>query len=283
MKTREVTVLDVIEGYFGELPPPGAAHKLSRREIEELGDRIVESAEAHPAFSDHDTSPIYAGGFLAHWWSHPTFRKELSLSLLYQPRVLVHDTLADYFGLRRLDDLPELHPVRGYFASGDLVISNGGPRLWAANLTYAGEKESLDRVRETIDSNIQNIITLKPLLQSGAVVARPQWPVIIGNMQALLSSSRHDVQSDVMVEFARRSASVSLGLTQWDNLRGARVTPNGGIHPSDERWSWQPEFFYLAKSLAFADAAGGIYVPGNDSDLGLLKAKLDHSYPVCSA
>ena len=43
-----VTVLDVVEGFFGELPRKDSVRALSRKQIEELGARAMESASVTP-------------------------------------------------------------------------------------------------------------------------------------------------------------------------------------------------------------------------------------------
>jgi len=205
------------------------------------------------------------------------FRPDLYSALLYQPRILVHDPLADYFGLTDLNILPELHSIRGKFANGDSAVITGGPRLWASGMTYAGQRENLTRARTVVDQMLQRLMELAPLVRSGVVVTRSQWPSIIGRKEAILTSSRHDVRDPVMLDAVRQPGG--LAAPSWDNLRGMKVTPSGGTNPVDEPWTWQPEFYYLAKTLAFADDIGAVYAPIETSDRRLLKAKIEAMGP----
>jgi hypothetical protein len=267
----EATVIDVIENFFGDVPGPGDATRLTRDQVEELGAMAVQSASAHEPVPEGDEQPVYAGGFWPAFWTESAFRPELYGALLYQSRVLVHDPLADYFGLSSLDELPELHSLRGTFANGDPAVMVSGPRAWAAGMTYAGDREHGPSAAAMVDRMIQGLINLAPLIRSGDVVARSQWPALRGRQKQILTSSRHDVRNPDMIAAA---GAVGDPPAVWDNLRGMKVTPNGGIHPADEPWRWQPEFFYLAKTLAFADAAGAVYSPTNTGDRRLLTAKL---------
>ncbi len=59
----------------------------------------------------------------------------------------------------------------------------------------------------------------------------------------------------------------------WDNLRGLRMTMEGGAQGGTAAWESQHEFFYLAKSIAIAATAGAVYTPSSRGDLALLRAK----------
>lgn len=275
----ENTIIDVIEGFFGEYPSPGDVSKITLEQIEDFKDRVLEfSASQEAVDSEEGGEPVYLGGFTSYFWDHPYFSKDLALSLLYQPRLLVHDPLSEYFGLRRVDDLPKMASTNGVMPNGQVVQSTRGPRQWVPSLTYVGERDSLVRVQDSLDVKIQNLRKMQPLLRSGAVVARSQWGVINQYSQELLSSSRHDVKDDKLFRLAQQLAASSEGLTVWDNLRGARVSVMGEKRTKkSERWSWQPEFYYLAKSIIFAGASGGVYLPTCEEDFRLLKAKVESS------
>lgn len=280
----DVTILDVIEGFFGEHPKPGDATKLSREQIVDFGERAVESANAQPMefnsmgaeiASDSDAyNPVYPGGFLSSWWSSKTMTRELRSTLLYHPQIIVNDRIADFFGLQRINDLPELRPRKIRLPDGHKATGERGPRLWAGSTTYAGRKDDLNFIREWLDGELQDLAIMAPLLRSGAVITRSQWPIILENNQSMLSSSRHDVSSANMVGVAQRLTDQdSVGITAWDNIRGARVRGSWERGPED-KWSWQPEFYYLAKCLAYAYATGSTYIPGNTPDLLLLRNKI---------
>ena len=133
-------------------------------------------------------------------------------------------------------------------------------------------KDDLESVRGHLSRTIGYLAELSPLIRSGVIVARAQWPTILEREQAIMTSARHDVRSVEMVAVAEAAAE-SGGLHRWDNLRGLNVTLSGGFVAVDRPWQWQPEFFYLAKTLAVADSAGAIYAPSTEDELRLLRTK----------
>lgn len=100
---------------------------------------------------------------------------------------------------------------------------------------------------------------------------RSQFPVLHGERHALDASVRADLRSDVMIAAASRSEGVPL--PRWDNLRGAQITPPGGFKKINDAAQWEPEFYYLAKTLMFSHSTGAMYAPASASELSLLQAK----------
>ncbi|NMM16010.1 MAG: hypothetical protein HHJ14_02400 [Cellulomonas sp.] len=263
-----VNVLDVLEGFFGELPSKATVLGLSREQIEELGELAMASASVL-ADDALDEPAVYPGGWLAGNWAKQLFRGDLNLALLYQPRLLVHDSLADFFFVGA-DNIPELTNMRG--ALGGMSVTRG-PKIWAPSDSYVGMRDDLDAVRHLLARIIGYFVELAPLLRSGIVIARAQWPTIRRESAQILTSVRHDVRSPEMLK-AVQSASLDGGLLPvWDTLRGMHVTPPGGFDPRDALLQWEPEYFYLAKTLAVANAAGAIYSPSTEDELRLLRAK----------
>lgn len=262
------TVLDVLEGFFGALPSRNDVELLSRDEVEELGDLAVESAEARVLETTDSDGLAYPGGWLGRHWDEPVFRRDLSLELLYQPRLLVHDPIADYFfrDVQAIPDAKSLRTARG-------VTMHAGPREWAAQLLYINEREDFETVRSRLAYTIECIVDLAPLLREGVVVALPQWPTVVARRRHIETSARHDIRDSAMGAVAA-SASLEGGqLPVWDNLRGVHVTVSDPWVSSDQPWQWHPEFLYLAKTLAVADAAGATYAPTTEDELRLLQAK----------
>ncbi len=263
-----VTVLDVIENFFGDTPTRAAVFALSRTDIEQLGDLLLHSSDVS-AVTPAPAGLTYPGGWLAGNWAQQLLRGDLNLALLYYPRLLVHDPLADFF-FRDWDAIPPTRVLQA--ANGGSAITTG-PGLWAKAAAYESMKDDLQAVRGYLTAMIEYLLELAPLLRSEVLVARAQWPTILARKQMLLASVRHDVRAKEMQEVAVPASNSSDPLPTWDTIRGLNVTPTGGFRRSDEPWRWQNEYFYLAKTLAVADAAGATYAPGSESELALLRAK----------
>lgn len=262
------TVLDVLEGFFGGLPSPRDVQLLSRGQIDELGELAVASAEARLLEGADSDGLVYPGGWLGRHWDEPVFRRDLSLQLLYQPRLLVHDPIADYFfaDVQQVPDARPLRTTRG-------ITVHAGPREWVTPLLYISERENLETVRGRLGHTVACLVDLAPLLRQGVVVALPQWPTVVARRRQIETSARHDVRDAAMRAVAASASPEGGQLPVWDHLRSAHVTMSDPWVASDEPWHWHPEYLHLAKTLAIADAAGARYTPGTDDELRLLQAK----------
>lgn len=266
--TRPVTVLDVLEGFFGEIPDEAAVRALDQHEIEELGDLAVQSAAAQ-ATAQVPKGAVYPGGWLAGNWHEQLFRGELTLALLYYPALLVHDPLADFF----FRDYGSLPPTRELRERRNRMTISGGPAMWGQAVSYEGMRSNPDAVLDYLVKVITFLVDAAPLLRSSALITRSQWPTILDRSQALMTSVRNDVRSREMQSAVAGAAAAGDPVPTWDNIRGLNVLPVSGLRASDEPWQWQHEFFYLAKTLAVADAAGATYAPPTNGDLAVLRVK----------
>lgn len=267
--TRPVTVLDVLEGFFGGIPDEAAVRALDQHDIEELGDLAVQSAAAQ-ATAQVPKGAVYPGGWLAGNWHEQLFRGELTLALLYYPALLVHDPLADFF----FRDYGSLPPTRELRERRNRMTISGGPAVWGQAVSYEGMRSNPDAVLDYLVKVITFLVDAAPLLRSSALITRSQWPTILDRSQALMTSVRNDVRSREMQSAVAGAAAAGDPVPTWDNIRGLNVLPVGGLRASDEPWQWQHEFFYLAKTLAVADAVGATYAPPTNGDLAVLRVKV---------
>jgi hypothetical protein len=267
-----VTVLDVLEGFFGATPDEAAVRALNQREIEDLGDLALQSADATAAAPAPDGT-VYPGGWLAGNWHEQLFRGDLTMALLYYPRLLVQDPLADFFS----SDVGSLPPARELRERNGRMTVSAGPAMWALAATYAGMRSDLDAVRSYLARVINFLNDVAPLLRSSVLITRSQWPTILHRSEALMTSVRHDVRSSQMQAAVANALAASDPLPSWDTIRGLNVVPSSGLRDSDEPWRFQHEFFYLGKTLAIADAAGATYAPPTESELELLRVKANQA------
>jgi len=262
------TVLDVLEGFFGAVPDEAAVRSLNQQEIDELGDLVVQSAAVTAAAAAPEGT-VYPGGWLAGNWHEQLFRGDLTLALLYYPRLLVHDPLADFF-FRDFDALPPTKELHERY--GRMTVS-AGPAMWAQAAAYEGMRGNLDAVRSYLARIITFLVDAAPLLRSSVLITRSQWPTLLHHAQALTTSVRYDVRSQDMQASVANAVAAGEPVPSWDTIRGLNVVPASGLRDSDEPWQYQHEFFYLAKTLAVADAAGATYVPSTEPELDLLRIK----------
>lgn len=193
--------------------------------------------------------------------------------LLYQPRLLLHDTVSDFFYNESLGWIPEMRTLRWLHNSGERRDTLAPLGEWIKSDLYSTycERDDIASAKAHVDIAVQRIVQFSPLIRSGAILLRPQMPILHENINRLMASVRSDTKSDVMLQVAVEEPQ----LTQWDMLQGMRLSLQGGtIRASDRPWQWQTEFLYLAKSIAIAHAYGATYAPTHSPDWRLLRAKL---------
>jgi len=267
-----VSPLDVLDGFFGGTPTLEAVGAMSLGQIDELGELVMQSADALARDPAPDVADIgqlvYPGGWLARGWGEDLFRVELNCSLLYEPRLLLHDPLAEYF-FAAFNTLPRMRAVKGAIVSS----MYGGADIWANHGRRVHRGDCLELIRADLVRIVRFMLEVEPLLRSGVIVMRSQWPTIRRRQRQLMASTNADVNSPAMLD-AVRSATMAGGLLpRWDNLRGGQVSPPDGFLDPNDPDLCQPEFFYLAKTLAVADAAGAVYAPSTPDEQRLLIAK----------
>lgn len=264
-----ITVLDVLENFFGQTPSAASVNRLDAAALDQLGDAVLASSEA---LVDEQSPPgtYYLGGDLGAFWHDGLFDSQLFLALLYCPRILVHDPLADFF-FTRVEDAPR---TRGIRSATSAMTVEGGPQIWGLHNTARALGGDVNAVRARLGYIVETLVSLAPLIKAGIVIPRAQWPTILARKTALETSLRRDVASADMQAAARGDWSAPEDqLAVWDHLRGLTITPGDGVDPRDADWITQHEFLYLAKTLAIADQAGAVYSPTKLADLNLLKAK----------
>ncbi|MFD1504294.1 hypothetical protein FE374_04420 [Georgenia yuyongxinii] len=263
-----MTSLDVLDDFFGGLPGAGAAKSLTLSQIDELGE-MVNTTAARLSRMQPSTELIgdlvYPGGWLGNGWQDEIFRNELNCALLYEPRLLVHDPLAEYF----FSDFNLLPEVALEGRGGTQVVA--GARMWANHGRRVHRGDDVEGIRADLDSILGVLNLFEPLIRSGVIVMRSQFPILERERHALAASVRADLRSAPTVATVARTEG--LPLPRWDNLRGLQVTPPGGLLDPNDRAQWEPEFYYLAKTLMFSRSAAALYAPASDNELALLQTK----------
>lgn len=267
-----VSLLDVLERYFQGMPDLDAIRALKLAQVDELGELVKSTAELLAGTRGGDDGLgelVYPGGWLAKGWSDELFRTEMNALLLYEPRLLIHDPLAEYF-FSEFDRLPKMRTLNGH--GGTAVY--GGPDLWANHGRRVHRGEDIEGIRSDLVRIFKFLAQVEPLIRSGVLVLRSQWPTIRRMQRHIMSSANADLKSTEMLAAVRATSSEGGGVARWDNLRGMQVTPPGGLLDPNDPAQWQPEFFYLAKTLAIADAAGAVYAPETSDEMRLLTTKM---------
>lgn len=264
------SILDAVENHFGGLPSERQIASMSRSEVDGFRDRVLEYADA-VAEEPVPEGSVYLGGWLGAHWEAEAMETERTLALLYYYRVLVHDPLADFF----FPDVSRLRTNHAIEMGRGVTVQTVGPREMAEAQSYLKVRDDQERAKARLWQIISSLETAEPLLRSGVIYARPQFPVLLSRSQSLETSVRHDLRDVEMREVFNRYVDAAAGqqLQVWDNLRGGRITiSERGFH-NDSNLAAEPAYYYLAKTLAIADNYGATYAPDTLSGLELLRSK----------
>lgn len=265
------TILDGLEEALGAKPVRAEVLKLGRVELDQLAGALGEFWR----YQAEELIPEGAsliGGWRSAYGSEPTFREDLSDSLLYYPKLLLLDPLANFFDDR--SSLPEPRGIRYLRRDGVYNTVQAGATIWSRAGSYESFREEPGVAATRFASIVDNLYALEGPIREGVTVLRSQWPILERRRAQLEAAVRHDVGSRDMQDFISSIPVDQIGLTAWDDLQGLSVSLDGPVRPADEKWRAEPFSYYLNKMLAVADAFGAQYVPASEVDLALLRLKV---------
>lgn len=266
------TVLNALENSLGAKPTQQDLARLNLAELDHLAGALGEfwMAQADEAIPD---GASLVGGWRSAYGSEPSFREDLSDSLLYYPRVLLLDPLANFFDDRSV--LPAPKGIRYRRSDGVYNVVHAGAQIWSSDGTYTSLREDPEAAAARFAAIVHNLYALEELIYDGVVVLRSQWPILARRRVQLETAVRHDVASKELQDFIASIPPEMIGPTSWDNLQGLSISLSGPIRPADAKWRAEPFFYYMDKMLAIADAFDAQYVPSSEVDLILLRKKIN--------
>lgn len=271
MSSHTATVLDALENSLGAKPTQQELARLSLTELEHLAGVLDEFwlAQADEAVPD---GASLVGGWTSAYGSEPSFREDLSDSLLYYPRLLLLDPLANFFDDR--SSLPAPKGIRYRRSDGADNVVHAGAQIWSRDGSYESLREDPASAADRFSKIVHNLYALEGPIREGVVVLRSQWPILGRRRIQLETAVRHDVASKELQDFIASIPPDKIGPMAWDNLQGLSLSLDGAIRAADEKWRAEPFFYYIDKMLAIADAFDAQYVPSSEVDLTLLRKKV---------
>jgi len=273
-----VTILDVLDNALGDRVRDSSLDRLTIAELDDVVGILTDFWNAQP---DLDGTPVeglprpsFIGGWIGPFWSEQMLRRDLSDALLYYPRLLVIDPLADFFSDGR--GLPPLWRTRYRRRDGQSDIVEAGPGLWRDQDTYERLRPDEGSAAERFAAIVANMYSLEGPIRAGIVVLRSQWPTIRDTAQQLATAVRLDTRNTNLQAYLDAADQSELHI--WDNIRGMQITMDRPIVRADAPMQFAPPLYYLAKTIALANAGGAQYVPVNNASLGLLRAKYNEAF-----
>ena len=268
MPNKPKTSVDILESHLGALTKE-VVDTIEAETLDALATDLNSYFTEWKASPEEDL-PLYSGGWIAGNLEVVEARQYLLNTLLYYPRVIMHDPLAEWFYPFR-DGLVSPPPVVG--KNSQMIIRGSEPALLAGN-GYFVFRSQPERTRLFLRSVLPMLKLLKPAIDQGVILLVPQWWLVRERQTSILSAVRHDVRNSDFVDVLRTSGDAPVPRT--DHIRGMAVTPHGGWKAGEEyRGESQEASYFLNKTLAISDAVGALYIPPATNDARLLAVRLD--------
>lgn len=267
---KPVTVLDALDRAIGDRR--GAdLHNLSLSELDDIGELLEEfwSSQYQTVPTSTPSRSAFVGGWMGPFFSEPMLRRDLADALLYYPKIMVLDPLADFFS--RGEGLPELWSVGYVRPDREINRVASGPAMWRNNGTYESLRTDPEGAARRFASIVDNLYLLEKPIRADVIDVRSQWPIIKARSRQLETALRFDVRNAALQDYL--AAADLSGLHVWDSITGLQVSMDLPVVRRDAPMQAAPMLYYLAKTLAVADAGDAQYVPTNESSLGLLRTK----------
>jgi hypothetical protein len=181
------SILDILESSLGELKPD-RIDALDAAGIEALAEAVNQFYAGWVLPDLNDELSMYAGGWVAGNLEAVEARQYLYTTLLYYPKIIIHDPIAEWFFPDRssLQSPPLITDTRG----NGVQISE--PALLSGDGYYA-LKADPERTKHKLKQSLSMLTELALLIREGVVISVPQWKIIKDRQDAILTATRHDV------------------------------------------------------------------------------------------
>jgi hypothetical protein len=264
-----LTIIDVLENALDGDLTRGAIDRLDLAEIAALAESVQDFYESwQPPVTAEGQLRVHLGGWVAGNLDHAGARDLLHTALVYAHEVILHDPVAAYFEPRRaaLRGLPAIR-----HRSGMQIQSSQGHYEASGGWVNA---PNLEGARSYLGMAIEGLAPLAPLIRCGAAVPVPHLRIALDRQQGVLSAVRHMI-SDERFRHAVEQPVDGPPLTS-DEAHGFRVLTEPLKSRADVlNQNFGPVAFYLARTLAIAEASGASYLPPSATDWALYENRLE--------
>ena len=212
-----ISVLDVLDNALGEDARSAALEKLTLAQLDNIAELLGEFWNAQPDVdgeTDREDRASFVGGWMGPFWSEQMLRQDLSGALLYYPKILVLDPLADFFS--HGEGLPTPWTVGYVRPDRQINTVSNGPAIWCQQGTFDSMRSEPIAAAGRFAHIVRNLYSLEKPIRTGVIVVRSQWSTLKANAPQLATAVRHHVQSGALQEFLETADMSELQV--WDNL-----------------------------------------------------------------
>lgn len=265
--TADATIVDVLENALDGDLTKQRAESLDLQAVESLRAVVLQFYDSWvPRPPAKNSFRVHLGGWVASAASGGTAKDLLQAATLYAHQVVIYDPVAAYFEPRR-PNLRTFRPVQGQGlnseASAVHIESTGG---------FQVDPPNLEQHRSSLAIAIPQVATLAPLIKTGVVLPVPHLKLALQRQEKIWTAVRHLLADDDFREIV--DSPIDRPALTWD--RGIR--PQFLTHPRRRVDALIQQYgdaaYYLARSIAVADAAYASYLPPSATEWAIYEQRL---------
>ncbi|HWB69901.1 MAG TPA: hypothetical protein VG518_07975, partial [Solirubrobacterales bacterium] len=261
------TIVDVLENALDSEITAARARLLSASEVLTLREAVLDFYGAWvPYPAEPDTLRAHLGGWVAAAASDGLARDLLHAALLYAHQVVVYDPVAAYFEPRR-DQLRTFRPIEGLGisteASSVQIETTGG---------FHAHEDDLEAQRNGLAASFERVAALAPLIRQGIVVPIPHLKLALQRQEKIWVAVRHLLADDEYLKLLENPIDHP-ALTQ-DEGTSAQFFVKARNAREDRLQRYGDAAYYLARSIALADAAYASYLPPSGTEWAIYRQRL---------
>lgn len=263
------SIFDVIDNFWGKKPKS----EIRRAKLRTLNDFAREVNRFYSSFTPPDVPAgefrTYYGGQTAVSFGCGGHQNDLLNNLLYSHSTIIPDPIARWY----FDDFESLAKTPPVVYNNGIAVSDQSEWMSWILTSHRAYGWNLELSRQALEYFVRRMTTLRPLVESGAVLLVSQAHILMEHGDAIVREALLDADHDPVIRACDRKIDEDVPL--WDNVRGGIMTPGASGNPPDPKtaqWARAKEAaFHIRKNLAIAASAGGFYVPTTETDGNILK------------
>jgi hypothetical protein len=270
-------IVELLDNVFDSQLTSARAMLLTQAEMDELADGVAELYRSHAQSPPEDADTcFYSGGWVARNLGGP-LSAYLLTSLLYSPRAVIHDPVAEFFNPRLADlkALPGIPSAQRRPGGNPAMVITGDEVTLLKSRGYYVSSDPLKDAREHLALAFPALSAIAPLIRSGIVVPIDEIALMSQMESELHAAVNRDVRDSDLSRLITQLTESGTPPARSNFIRGADVTPTGGVASGNEkRATVQNPAYYFEKTMAIAAATGSRYVAPSAGDAAMLEFRL---------
>lgn len=262
------TIVDVLENTLdGELTTE-RVNRMSSTEMADLFDAVnLFYEEWRPAPPADDLLRVHLGGWVARTANQGLARDLLDSALLYAHQVVIYDPIAAYFEPNRTR-LRQLPNIQGAGIDVDAAAIN-----LEAKGGYVYFTDNLEAHRSHVGIAVEQITALAPLIRENVAVPVPHLRLTLKRQEQIFTAIRYLLRDPDYLALLEAPVDRPV-LTQDDGPKVQILVPRPRTKHDKLLQDHGDAAYYLARTLALAEAAQSSYLPPSGTEWAIYEQRL---------